>query len=397
MARLNEYPDGTYRELREAAASYVGLSAEHVVVGAGADDLILLLAQVFLGPGRRAAVAAPTYALYRIATTLRGADLAAAGEDADLHWVCNPNNPTGSWIEPEEIAALAERAPQAIVVADEAYVEYGARSCAAVGRRASEPRRPANALEGVRLRLAPCRVRARASRHSGAAHRAACARPDRGAGGRDRLGRAAKPEARRRRGDDRRARARPRGARGRRVRRRADRDELRLPQDERAARGDAGAAGHGRTRVPGRHPDQHSPSERERRAPPCARRRARRPRRPRGDRAADDDRDRASADALARRDGPHARRDGHRVRRPPPDPARLPRGLRPRARGRRAISTSTSTTRSRTSTRRSGPPSPRRSGRARASPATDRRSCRWTRLGQPPRSTSFGDRTPRSR
>ena len=70
MARLNEYPDGTYRELREAAAGYVGLTPEHVVVGAGADDLILLLAQVFLGVGRRASLAQPTYALYRIATTL---------------------------------------------------------------------------------------------------------------------------------------------------------------------------------------------------------------------------------------------------------------------------------------------------------------------------------------
>ena len=130
MARLNEYPDGTYRELREAAASYVGLTPEHVVVGAGADDLILLLAQVFLGPGKRASMGTPTYALYRIASTLRGAETVAAGSEADLHWVCNPNNPTGAWIEPEEIAALAERAPAAIVVADEAYVEYGARSCA---------------------------------------------------------------------------------------------------------------------------------------------------------------------------------------------------------------------------------------------------------------------------
>jgi histidinol-phosphate aminotransferase len=130
MARLNEYPDGTYRELREAAASYVGLSPEHVVIGAGADDLILLLAHVFLGAGRRAAVDAPTYALYRIATTLQDADVVAAGEEADVHWVCNPNNPTGSWVEPEEIAALTRSAPRAIVVADEAYVEYGARSCA---------------------------------------------------------------------------------------------------------------------------------------------------------------------------------------------------------------------------------------------------------------------------
>ena len=48
MSRLEQYPDGTYRELREAAAAYVGLSADNVVVGAGADDLILLVAQTFL-------------------------------------------------------------------------------------------------------------------------------------------------------------------------------------------------------------------------------------------------------------------------------------------------------------------------------------------------------------
>ncbi len=53
FARLNEYPDGLYRELREAAASYVGngTSWEQVVVGAGADDLILLCARTYLGPG----------------------------------------------------------------------------------------------------------------------------------------------------------------------------------------------------------------------------------------------------------------------------------------------------------------------------------------------------------
>ena len=116
MARLHEYPDGTYRALREAAASYTGLMPENVVVGAGADDLILLLAQTFLGPGRRAAVAAPTYALYRIATTLRGAEVVAAGEQADLHWVCNPNNPTGTWVEPEAIVELAAGTPRTIVV-----------------------------------------------------------------------------------------------------------------------------------------------------------------------------------------------------------------------------------------------------------------------------------------
>ena len=130
MGRLEAYPDGTYRELREAAASYVGLSPENVVVGAGADDLILLAAQTFLGPGACAAIEPPTYALYRIATTLHGAEVVGRDDDADLHWICNPNNPTGTWVEPEEIVELARSRVDAIVVVDEAYVEYGARSCA---------------------------------------------------------------------------------------------------------------------------------------------------------------------------------------------------------------------------------------------------------------------------
>jgi histidinol-phosphate aminotransferase len=130
MARLADYPDGSYRELREAAAAYTGLAPENVVVGAGADDLILLLAQAFLGPGARAAIDEPTYALYRIATRLHGAAVVDTRDDADLVWACNPNNPTGSWVEPEELVALARNRADTIVVVDEAYVEFGARSCA---------------------------------------------------------------------------------------------------------------------------------------------------------------------------------------------------------------------------------------------------------------------------
>ena len=84
MARLNEYPDGAYGDLREAAGGYVGLDAEHVVVGAGADDLILLLAHTFLAAGRRASVDPPTYALYRIATTLTGAEVVGPADEAEL-------------------------------------------------------------------------------------------------------------------------------------------------------------------------------------------------------------------------------------------------------------------------------------------------------------------------
>jgi histidinol-phosphate/aromatic aminotransferase/cobyric acid decarboxylase-like protein/imidazoleglycerol phosphate dehydratase HisB len=117
FARLNEYGDATYRELKEAAAAYCGVEPERIVVGAGADDLILLIARTFLEPGRTASLPELTYPLYRIATGLAGAEL---GEDGDLVWVCNPGNPTGELLPPESLPGLGP-----LVVVDEAYWEFG--------------------------------------------------------------------------------------------------------------------------------------------------------------------------------------------------------------------------------------------------------------------------------
>ena len=131
FARLNEYPDGTYRELRQSAAAYVGLgedSWQQVVVGAGADDLILLCARAFLRPGRRAAIETPTYVVYEEASQLAGAEIGREVEGADLVWRCNPNNPTGAITPSEELVELARSVPGAPVVVDEAYIEYGGES-----------------------------------------------------------------------------------------------------------------------------------------------------------------------------------------------------------------------------------------------------------------------------
>lgn len=124
FSRLNEYPEGTYRELRAAAASYAGVAPEQVVIGAGADDLIYLVARAYLAPGRRAAVERPTYPVYAIASRLEGAEVTEELDGADVIWVCNPANPTGALREPEEIAALAREHPDALVAVDEAYYEY---------------------------------------------------------------------------------------------------------------------------------------------------------------------------------------------------------------------------------------------------------------------------------
>jgi len=139
LARLNEYPPGGYRELHAAAASYVGVRPEQIVLGAGSDALIHLVARTYLGGGSVAAIVdPPTYSLYAIASQIEGAevvgcsleDAPAAAAEAAVIWICNPHNPLGSVYPCAEILALAKRRPEALIVIDEAYVEFGAESMA---------------------------------------------------------------------------------------------------------------------------------------------------------------------------------------------------------------------------------------------------------------------------
>ncbi len=114
LARISGYPAGGYRTLRRAIADYAGVEPENVVLGAGADDLILLCARAYAGPGDTVAIPkAPTYPLFRIAVELAGAEVGS--EDPVLTFACRPNNPTGT------LGALPDARP---LVVDEAYFEY---------------------------------------------------------------------------------------------------------------------------------------------------------------------------------------------------------------------------------------------------------------------------------
>ena len=114
LAEINGYAHGGHFRLVAAVAAYAGVEPENVVLGAGADDLILLCARTFTDPGDEVAIASePTYALYRIAAGLAGADI---GDGAPVvTFCCRPNNPTG------ELDPLPEARP---LVVDEAYFEY---------------------------------------------------------------------------------------------------------------------------------------------------------------------------------------------------------------------------------------------------------------------------------
>jgi histidinol-phosphate/aromatic aminotransferase/cobyric acid decarboxylase-like protein/imidazoleglycerol phosphate dehydratase HisB len=114
LASVSSYPAGGYVELRRGIADYAGVDPEQVVLGVGADDLILLCARAFAGP--RDAIAIPaghTYPLYRIAAQLAGAEV--GDDDPALTFACQPNSPTG------ESRPLPDARP---LVVDEAYFEY---------------------------------------------------------------------------------------------------------------------------------------------------------------------------------------------------------------------------------------------------------------------------------
>jgi histidinol-phosphate aminotransferase len=153
---LCEYPPSDYAELVAAAADAYGVAADEVLPTAGADEALDLTARAYLREDSVAVVATPSYAMYRIVSQQRGASVVAvprlgpdqgfaldlpaiaqAARTAQLVWLCEPNNPTGT-VEPvarivELLSLLASDAAQQgrtppTVAVDEAYAEFAGRS-----------------------------------------------------------------------------------------------------------------------------------------------------------------------------------------------------------------------------------------------------------------------------
>lgn len=141
------YPDPESRALRALLSEYVGVDAAHILVGAGADELIVLILQLFIAPGDAIISAPPTFAMYAFDTPLAhgrvievprredfsldvpAIEAAARESGAKLLFLCSPNNPDGSVIPPETVERLL--ALPLVVVLDEAYIEFsGAESFA---------------------------------------------------------------------------------------------------------------------------------------------------------------------------------------------------------------------------------------------------------------------------
>lgn len=141
LSELARYPDGNAFALKEELAKRHNISEDSIVLGNGSNDVLELAAMAFLAPRTSAVYAQHCFVVNRLATQARGADgievpardfghdleamRAAVRNDTRVIFVSNPNNPTGTWIEPSQVLAFLRQVPSnVLVVLDEAYHEY---------------------------------------------------------------------------------------------------------------------------------------------------------------------------------------------------------------------------------------------------------------------------------
>jgi histidinol-phosphate aminotransferase len=144
----DRYPDREALALRRVLATHLNVPLEQILVGNGSSELVWLTALAFVRPGDRVVLVGPTFGEYTRAALLMGAQLChyTTRPETDFHiapdalcaaltrwqprlvFLCNPNNPTGTWVAPELITDWAARFPQTLFLVDEAYLTFAAQA-----------------------------------------------------------------------------------------------------------------------------------------------------------------------------------------------------------------------------------------------------------------------------
>jgi histidinol-phosphate aminotransferase len=143
---LNRYPDCQPQSVIDGYARYTGLKPEQILVTRGADEGIELLIRAFCQSGTDSIlICPPTYGMYAISANTFdvGVEKAVLKDDFSLDlnlvnsyvgkvklvFLCSPNNPTGTLIAPDSLISILETyAHKAIVVLDEAYIEFSSNT-----------------------------------------------------------------------------------------------------------------------------------------------------------------------------------------------------------------------------------------------------------------------------
>jgi histidinol-phosphate aminotransferase len=141
LANISIYPDGGSVQLTAAVADYLQVNPNQIIFGAGSDEVILMLARAYLSPGDETIMADETFPQYKHNAEIEGATvievplkegthdlpaiLAKVTDQTKIIWICNPNNPSGTIVRQDELAAFVREVPKHVIIAlDEAYYEY---------------------------------------------------------------------------------------------------------------------------------------------------------------------------------------------------------------------------------------------------------------------------------
>ena len=135
------YPDANGFALKQALADYLSVDAAQITLGNGSNDVLDLLARVFVEPGDEVIYSEYAFLVYALVTQAVGGEarvipahewchhleamLQAVGDKTKLIFLANPNNPTGTYLETNALKEFIDQVPRhVVVVVDEAYFEY---------------------------------------------------------------------------------------------------------------------------------------------------------------------------------------------------------------------------------------------------------------------------------
>lgn len=139
----NYYPDGNATDLRMKLAAYWKVQPEQLVIGVGLDEVIAIVNKTLISAGDSIVVSVPAFSEYALNGLVEGAEirevqadfetghydfaalLKAVDDTTRLVWICNPNNPTGTYETVEDIRNFIAKVPkETLVIIDEAYIDF---------------------------------------------------------------------------------------------------------------------------------------------------------------------------------------------------------------------------------------------------------------------------------
>ncbi len=142
LNQVNYYPDGNCSRLREALSRKMGIEPDQLIFGNGSDELLKLLAETYINPGDEVVMPRPSFSEYEFVARVMGGTLKFVSLSPDFEYdlqamyrevnertrivfICNPNNPTGTFVNHRSLLEFVNSLRSGvIVVVDEAYCEY---------------------------------------------------------------------------------------------------------------------------------------------------------------------------------------------------------------------------------------------------------------------------------